>query len=40
MKEEKKEEKKEIIILDPGIDMDGILGPDWICCNGPIMPVR
>ncbi len=40
MKEEKKEEKKEIIVLDKGIKLDDIIGPQWVCCWGAYMPIR
>ncbi len=39
MKEEKKGEKKEIIILDTGIKTEDIITLG-VCCNGPYIPVR
>lgn len=39
MKEEKKENKKEIVVLDEGIDMDALMGPDSMCCGSAIFPV-
>lgn len=40
MKKEEKKEKKEIKVLDEGIDMNDIMGPDWYCCRGAFMPIR
>lgn len=40
MKEEKKETKQEIIVLDEGIDMDGFMGPLSVCCFSMFMPIR
>ena len=37
---EKKEGKKEIVIIDRGSNPDAIIGPTGICCAGPYMPVR
>lgn len=42
MKKEKREEvkeKKEIVVLDAGVDMDDIVGPTGICCGTSIMPL-
>jgi hypothetical protein len=39
LKKEKKKEKKEIIVLDAGIDMETIIS-GIVCCGGPIMPIR
>ncbi len=42
MKEEKKQElkeKKEIVVLDAGIDMDAIIGPTGVCCWGAFSPL-
>ena len=40
MKEQRKEEKEEVIVMDRGINPEIIIGPEGICCNGPYMPVR
>ena len=34
------EERKELIILDEGIDMDDLLGPRGLCCRGSLSPLR
>ena len=39
MKKEKKQEKKEIIVLDAGINMEIIISGIF-CCWGPLMPIR
>ncbi len=38
MKEEKKESKKEIVVLDEGIDMDAFIGTDSVCCGSMFIP--
>jgi len=40
MKEEKKESKKEMVVLDEGIDMDALIGPESVCCGSMLMPIR
>ena len=40
MKKEEKKEKKEIKVLDEGIDEKAIIGIDFWCCRGPFMPIR
>ncbi|MFC1858359.1 hypothetical protein ACFL9U_10090 [Thermodesulfobacteriota bacterium] len=40
MQEEPKEEKKEIKILDKGIETKAIIGPQWSCCWGQYMAFR
>jgi hypothetical protein len=40
MKEEKKGNKNEIVVLDEGIDMDALIGPEWMCCGALLMPMR
>ena len=40
MKEEKKETKQEIVVLDEGIDMDALMGPLSGCCFSIFMPFR
>ncbi|MCX5830849.1 MAG: hypothetical protein NT140_02995 [Deltaproteobacteria bacterium] len=40
MKEEKKETKQEIIVLDEGIDMEALIGPLSVCCWSIFMPYR
>ncbi len=40
MKEEKKEIKKEIVVLDEGIDMEALIGADIICCGAVLIPIR
>jgi len=40
MKEEEKENKKEIVVLDEGIDMDAFIGPQLFCCGSMFMPFR
>jgi hypothetical protein len=40
MKEEKKENKKEIVVLDEGIDNDAFIGPLSVCCGSLLMPFR
>jgi len=39
VKKEKKQEKKEIIVLDAGINMETIIS-GIVCCRGPLMPIR
>jgi hypothetical protein len=40
MKEETKENKKEIVVLDEGIDMDAFIGPEMMCCGALFIPFR
>ena len=40
MQEEHKEEKKEIKILDKGIEIKDTIGPQWLCCWGTFMALR
>ena len=40
MKEEKKENLQEVIVLDEGIDMDSVMGPLSACCWSMFMPFR
>ncbi len=40
MKEEKSEERKEILVLDAGIDMDDTVEPYMACCGAAFMPIR
>lgn len=40
MKEAKKEEKEEILVLDTGLDMDSLIDSAWFCCRGPYAPFR
>ena len=40
MKEEKKDVKKEIIVLDKGVKLDDIIGPRGVCCTGAYIPIR
>jgi len=41
MKEEKREERKEeIVVLDEGIDVEDMPGPKGYCCRGPFIPFR
>jgi hypothetical protein len=39
MKEEK-ESKKEIVILDEGIEPDALIRPTFVCCGSIFMPIR
>ena len=39
MKKEKKG-KKEMVVLDEGIDMDAQIGPDSVCCGSVLIPIR
>jgi len=39
MKKEKKE-KKEIVVLDEGIEMDALIGPESVCCGAFLTPFR
>lgn len=39
MKKEKKE-KKEMVVLDEGIDTDALIGPDSACCGSLLIPLR
>jgi len=39
MEEEKKETRKEVIVLDEGIDFDNPV-PDGFCCRGAYILVR
>jgi len=39
VKKEKKQEKKEIIVLDAGINTEIIIY-GGVCCCGPLMPIR
>lgn len=40
MKEEKKENKKEMVVLDEGIDMEDLVGPQSVCCGAFLIPFR
>ena len=40
MKEDKKENKKEIVVLDEGIEMGDLIGPLSVCCYSFLMPFR
>ena len=40
MKEEKREERNKIVVLDTGIDMDDTGDSFLACCVGAFMPVR
>jgi len=40
MKEQKRKEKKEIVVLDKGIDTDAVGHGCCICCRGPFVPFR
>ena len=40
MKEQKRKEKKKIVVLDKGIDTDALGHKGGICCRGPFMPFR
>jgi len=40
VKEEKKENKKGIVVLDEGIDTDALIGPEGFCCGSIFMPFR
>ena len=41
MEREKREEmEKEIVILDAGIDMEELTGPNLFCCRGAVGPFR
>ena len=42
MEGEKREERKDIIVLDKGIDTDSIdnPGPEFVCCWFSVMPFR
>ena len=41
MEREKREEmEREIVILDAGIDMEELTGPNLICCRGAFSPIR
>ncbi len=35
-----KEEKKEIVVLDSGIEGASLIGPLGLCCYGAFMPYR
>ena len=39
MKEQKRKERKEIVVIDKGIDIDAI-GPTGFCCRGPFFYFR
>lgn len=39
MKEEK-EERKEIVVLDAGVDAEDTIGPLGFCCGGAVSPFR
>ena len=39
MKEQKRKERKEIVVIDKGIDIDAI-GPTAFCCRGIFFAVR
>jgi len=40
MQEEKKKSEEEIVILDEGIDVEELIGPESICCGSVYMPIR
>ena len=40
MKEQKRKEKKEIVVLDKGIDTDAVESGYNVCCRGAFMPFR
>jgi hypothetical protein len=41
MKEEKREERKEeIVVLDEGIDVENMAGPRGFCCRGAFIAFR
>jgi hypothetical protein len=40
MKEQKRKEKKEIVVLDKGIDIDAVGHGVAICCRGTFMAAR
>ena len=40
MKKGKREEKKEILVLDDGIDLKEMAGIQSICCRGPFSAGR
>ena len=40
MKEQKRKEKKEIVILDKGIDTDAVEHGVAVCCRGTFIPFR
>jgi hypothetical protein len=40
MEAEKKETKREIVVLDEGIDTDALMGPLSMCCWAMFMPFR
>ena len=39
-KREKQEEKGEIRVLDPGMDLENVVNPIYICCWGAYAPIR
>ena len=39
MKEEKKDEKKTIVVLEDGIETDDMVGPETACCYSAFMPL-
>ena len=40
MKEEKEEKMQNIVILDEGIEMDGLISPQSVCCGSALMPLQ
>jgi len=40
MEGENREERREIIVLDEGIDLDEIIGLRGFCCAGALSPIR
>ena len=40
MKELKRKEKKEILIIDKGVDIDDVEHNTAFCCRGAFMPFR
>jgi hypothetical protein len=40
MEEQKKEERKDIVVLDKGINLTAENGPEWLCCWGAFGPLR
>jgi hypothetical protein len=40
MKERKRKEKKEIVVIDKGIDTDAVRHGFRICCRGPFIAAR
>ena len=40
MKEQKRKEKKQIVVLDKGIDINDVEHNFSVCCLGPFFPFR